>query len=85
MFFCVWAHVAIDRNSVPEYNSLLLWLIHWDILSACPHRQFHTLSHLCNQQVKLQWLQKCHKKSIFRLTDIKYEGNTNSLCVQYYI
>ena len=37
-------HVALDRKTGPEYNSiLLLRLIPGDHLSACPHRQFHKL------------------------------------------
>ena len=36
-------HVALDRNPRPGYDTLLLRLIPGDLLSACPHRQFHTL------------------------------------------
>ena len=41
-FFSSEGHVALDRNPGPGYNTLLLRLIP-DLLSACPHRQFHTL------------------------------------------
>ena len=36
-------HVALDRNPGPGYDTLLLRMIPGDLLSACPHRQFHTL------------------------------------------
>ena len=36
-------HVALDRNPGPGYNTLLVRMIPGDLLSACPHRQFHTL------------------------------------------
>ena len=39
-------YVALDRNPGPGYDTLLLRLIPGDILSACPHRQFHTLPDL---------------------------------------
>ena len=35
--------VALDRNLGPGYDTLLLRVIPGDFLSACPHRQFHTL------------------------------------------
>ena len=35
-------HVALDRNPGPGYERYLR-LIPGDLLSACPHRQFHTL------------------------------------------
>ena len=38
--------VSLDRNPGLGYNSLLLQLIPGDLLSACSHRQFHTLSTL---------------------------------------
>ena len=37
---------ALDRNLGAGYNTLLLRLIPGDLLSACPHRQFHTLCEL---------------------------------------
>ena len=40
------SHVALDRNQGPGYDTLLLRLIKGDLLSACPHRQFHTLPSL---------------------------------------
>ena len=41
-FFGIEDHVALDGNPGPGYNTLLLRLIPEDLLSACPHRQFHT-------------------------------------------
>ena len=35
--------VALDRNPGPGYDTLLLRMIPGDLLSALPHRQFHTL------------------------------------------
>ena len=43
-FFGIKGHVALDRNPGPGYNTLLLQLIPGDLLSVCPHRQFHTLT-----------------------------------------
>ena len=37
-------HVALDRNPGPGYDTLLLRLIPGYLLSAFPHRQFHTLT-----------------------------------------
>ena len=42
-FFGSGGHVALDRNPGPGYDTLLLRIILGDLLSACPHRQFHTL------------------------------------------
>ena len=39
---------VLDRNPGPGYNTLLLRLIPGDLLSACHHRQFHTLPGLPN-------------------------------------
>ena len=39
-------HAALDRNPGQGYNTLLLRLIPWNLYSACPHRQFHTLPSL---------------------------------------
>ena len=36
-------YVALDRNPGPRYDTLLLRMIPEDLLSAFPHRQFHTL------------------------------------------
>ena len=41
--FCSEGHVALDRNPESGYIILLLRMIQGDLLSACPHRQFHTL------------------------------------------
>ena len=46
-------HVALNRNAGLGYNTLLLRLIPGD-LSACPHRQFHTLSSLLDSQLHCQ-------------------------------
>ena len=40
-FFGSEGHVALERN--PGYDTLLLRMIPGDLLSAFPHRQFHTL------------------------------------------
>ena len=34
-FFGIKGQVGIDRNQVMRYNTLLLQLIAWDLLSAC--------------------------------------------------
>ena len=36
-------HVALDRNPRTGYSNQLWRLIPGDLLSAYPHRQFHTL------------------------------------------
>ena len=53
MFFCVECHVALDKNPVKGYNTLLLRLIPGDLLSACPHREFHTLPGLLDSRATL--------------------------------
>ena len=45
-FFGNEDHVALDRNPGWGNNTLLLQLIPGDLLSACPHRQIHTLPSL---------------------------------------
>ena len=52
-FFGSEGHAALDRNPGPGYNTLLLRLIPGDLLSACPHRQFHTLPGLWDSQATL--------------------------------
>ena len=47
-----WSHVALDRNPGPGYNTLLLRMIS-DLLSTCPHRQFHTLTGLLDSRAAL--------------------------------
>ena len=42
-FFDSEGHVALDRNPGPGYDTLLLRMTPGDLLSAFPHRQFHTL------------------------------------------
>ena len=46
-------HVALDGNPGPGYDTLLLRLIPEDLLSACPHRQFHTLPGLLDSRAAL--------------------------------
>ena len=43
-------HVALDRNPGPGYDTLLLRMIPGDLLSVCPHRQFHTLPGLLDSR-----------------------------------
>ena len=52
-FFGIKGHVVLVINPGPGCNSLLLQLIPRDILSACPHRQFHTLPGLLLSQAAL--------------------------------
>ena len=44
--------VALERNPGPGHDTLLLVLrmIPGDLLSACPHRQFHTLPGLLDSR-----------------------------------
>ena len=44
---------ALDRNPGPGYDTLLLRMIPGDLLSACPHRQFHTLPVLLDSRAAL--------------------------------
>ena len=44
---------ALDINPGPGYDTLLLRLIPGDLLSACPHRQFHTLPGLLDSRAAL--------------------------------
>ena len=44
---------ALDRNPGPGYDTLLLQMIPGDLLSACPHRQFHTLPGLLDSRAAL--------------------------------
>ena len=46
-------HVALDRNPGPGYDTLLLRMIPGDLLSAFPHRQFHTLPGLLDSWAAL--------------------------------
>ena len=41
---------TLDRNPGPGYDTLLLRLIPGDLLSACRHRQFHTLRGLLDSR-----------------------------------
>ena len=52
-FFGIKGHVALDRNPGPVYNNLLFQLIPGDLLSVCPHRQFHTLPGLLDRRSAL--------------------------------
>ena len=49
-FWGIEGHVALDRNPKPGYNTILLRLIPGDLVYACPHIQFHTLSSLLDSQ-----------------------------------
>ena len=53
VFFGIKGHEALDRNQGPGYNTLLLRLIPGDLLSGCPHRQFHTQPGLSDRQTVL--------------------------------
>ena len=46
-------NVALDRNPGTGYDTLLLQMIPGDLLSACPHRQFHTLPGLLDSWAAL--------------------------------
>ena len=51
--FSTCSTIKIDRNPGPGYDTLLLRLIPGDPLSACPHRQFHTLPGLLDSRAAL--------------------------------
>ena len=53
-FFGSEGHVALDRNPGPGYDTLLLRMIPGDLLSAFPHRQFHTLPGLLDSWAALK-------------------------------
>ena len=52
-FFGSEGHVALDTNPGPGYDTLLLRMIPGDLLSACPHRHFHTLPSLLDSRAAL--------------------------------
>ena len=52
-FFGSEGHVALDRNPGTGYDTLLLRMIQGDLLSAFPHRQFHTLPGLLDSWAAL--------------------------------
>ena len=52
-FFGSEGHVALDRNLGLGYDTLLFQMIPGDLLSACPHRQFHTLPDLLDSRAAL--------------------------------
>ena len=52
-FFGSEGHVALDRNPGMGYDTLLLRMIPGDLLSAYPHRQFHTLPGLLDSWAAL--------------------------------
>ena len=52
-FFGSEGHVALDRNPGTGYITLLLRMIPGDLLSAWPHRQFHTLPSLLDSRAAL--------------------------------
>ena len=45
--------VALDINPGPGHDTLLLRLIPGYLLSACPHRQFHTLPGILDSRAAL--------------------------------
>ena len=53
MSVCGEGHVALDRNPRMGYDTLLLRMIPGELLSAFPHRQFHTLPGLLDSQAAL--------------------------------
>ena len=53
LIHCNAFSVALDINPGPGYDILLLRLIPRDLLSACPHRQFHTLPGLLESRAAL--------------------------------
>ena len=52
-FFGSEGHVALDRNPGPGYNTLPLRMIPGDLLSACPHKLFHTLLGLLDSRAAM--------------------------------
>ena len=62
-FFGSEGHVALKGNPGPEYDTLLLRMIPGNILSACPHRQFHTLLGLLDIRAELSnsYLNACEQ------------------------
>ena len=52
-FFGSEGHVALDRNPGTGYDILFLRMIPGDLLSAFPHRQFHTLPGLLDSWAAL--------------------------------
>ena len=52
-FFGSEGYVALERNPGRGYHTLLLRLIPGDLLSACPHRHFHTLPGLLDSRAAL--------------------------------
>ena len=52
-FFGSEGHVALDRNPGPQCDTLLLRMIPGYLLSAFPHRQFHTLPGLLDSRAAL--------------------------------
>ena len=52
-FFGSEGCVALDRNPCTGYDTLLLRMIPGDLLSAFPHRQFHTLPGLLDSWAAL--------------------------------
>ena len=48
-----YSAIALDRNPGPGYDTLLLRMIPGGLLSAFPHRQFHTLPGLLDSWAAL--------------------------------
>ena len=53
-FFGIEGNAALNRYQGPGYNTLLLWFIPGDLLSACSYRQFHTLIDLLDSRAALK-------------------------------
>ena len=53
VFFGMKGYVALDINLGLGYNTLIWWLILWDLLSGCPHKQFNTLPDLLDSGAAL--------------------------------
>ena len=52
-FSSIEDHVALDRNSGLEYDTLLLWLIPGDFYSVSPNKQFCILPSLLYSRAAL--------------------------------
>ena len=46
-------HILLDRNPGLRYNTVVLRSIQGDLLSACPHRQYHKLPSLLDSGIAL--------------------------------
>ena len=53
VWFGLIHYSALDGNPGPGYDTLLLQMTPGDLLSMCPHRQFHTLPGLLDSRAAL--------------------------------